>query len=142
MIRIRSLINPACNYCRLWLPGGHLRPGLPLVCRFPSGNSRRSIAVCNCCTACGGSPTVREGVDSAPSLTVGLPPHAANIANQIEDRFSGACYRNECAVAQFFYLPESLAGRDVGKEQSHWAIRRFAAAWSRGEAILRCGNHA
>src|SRR5262245_43619891 len=66
MIKIRYLINPACNYCRFWLLGGHLRLDCPPVCRFPSGNSRRSRTVCNCCAARGGSPTVREGMDLRP----------------------------------------------------------------------------
>ena len=38
------------------------------------------------CTASGGSPTVREGMEteSTPSLTVGLPPLAANPVHSIE----------------------------------------------------------
>src|SRR5262245_53082317 len=39
------------------------------------------------CTERGGSPTVREGAgsESTPSLTVGLPPHAANPINANEN---------------------------------------------------------
>jgi len=38
------------------------------------------------CTARGGNPTVREGVDLHPPLTVGLPPRAANPAHQIDNQ--------------------------------------------------------
>src|SRR5262245_31856843 len=40
------------------------------------------------CTGRGGSPTVREGMDSmlTPFLTVGLPPHTANPVHAIDNR--------------------------------------------------------
>src|SRR5262245_11388567 len=46
------------------------------------------------CTGRGGSPTVREGMDSmlTPSLTVGLPPHTANPVHAIDNRPRGALF--------------------------------------------------